>query len=578
MPTPLLHEEVRAPEAVVQALVTGGVDTVFGMPGGSTVMLYDALFDHRDEIRSVLVREEARAGVMAEVYGRLTGRPGVCIGQGAFMVHASMGAIEARLSASPMLILADLSDNVPYTVHGPYQSGAGNYGSWDAATVFRGMCKQVFVAHTPGDAVHCVQLGLKHAVTGQPGPVAVLFSGASLRGRVGPSTEPRLWSTRDVLAAPALPVDAVAIDHASRLLTRAERPVIVAGGGVRSAQAYDDLARLSRTLGAPVATTASGKGVFSEGDPWAVGVMGNFGTDLANAVVAGADVVLAVGTKLGPTDTANEHPALLDPTRQTLVHVDVEPLNLSWSVPADVAIVGDARVALSRLAELVAGATTEEQRRERAAGLAAQVGRHGRFEAPELRDDAVPILPQRVVQAIADAVGPEAIVCCDAGENRIFMSHYFRTVGAPGFVQPAGVGGMGYALPAAVAAQLAVPGARGVAVCGDGGFAIGLNTLMTAREEGVPIVVVVLNNGKLGWVMHGQRDRQISSDLGAFDHAAIAEAMGCRGVRVEHPGELAGALAAAFAADVPTVIDVTTSLDETFEKVTSPLLRQPRGR
>jgi acetolactate synthase-1/2/3 large subunit len=578
MPTPLLHEEVRASEGVVQALLTGGVDTVFGMPGGSTVLLYDALYDHRDEIRSVLVREEARAGVMAEVYGRLTGRPGVCIGQGAFMVHASLGVIEAKLSASPMLILADLSDNVPYTVHGPYQSGAGHYGSWDAAAVFRGMCKQVFVAHTPGDAVHCVQLGLKHAVTGQPGPVAVLFSGSSLRGKVGPATEPQLWSTSDVLRAPALPVDASALDRAAGVLTGARRPVVVAGGGVRSAQAYDDLARLARTLGAPVATTASGKGVFAESDPWAVGVMGNFGTDLANAVVADADVVLAVGTKLGPTDTANEHPALLDPTRQTLVHIDVEPLNLSWAVPADLGIVGDARVALSRLAELVAGATTEEQRSDRAAALAEQVGRYGRFDAPELRSDAVPALPQRVIQELADAVGPHAIVCCDAGENRIFMSHYFRSVGAPGFVQPAGVGGMGYALPAAVAAQLAVPGSRGVAVCGDGGFAIALNTLMTARDEGVPIVVIVLNNGKLGWVMHGQRDRQIASDLGAYDHAAIAVAMGCRGVRVEHPDELAGALAEAFAADAPTVIDVTTSLDETFEKVTSPLLRRPRTR
>ena len=127
MPTPLLTEEVRAAEGVVRALVTAGVDTVFGMPGGSTVTIYDALYDHRDEIRSVLVREEARAGVMAEVYGRLTGKPGVCIGQGAFLVHASLGAIEAKLSASPMLLLGDLSDNVPYTLHGPYQSGAGSY-------------------------------------------------------------------------------------------------------------------------------------------------------------------------------------------------------------------------------------------------------------------------------------------------------------------------------------------------------------------------------------------------------------------------------------------------------------------
>jgi acetolactate synthase-1/2/3 large subunit len=576
MPTPLLTEDVRASEGVVQALVTAGVDTVFGMPGGSTVMIYDALYDHRDEIRSVLVREEARAGVMAEVYGRLTGRPGVCIGQGAFLVHASLGAIEAKLSASPMLLLGDLSDNVPYTLHGPYQSGAGSYGSWDAVSVFRGMCKEVFVARTPAEAVHCVQLGLKHAVTGQPGPVAVLFSGAALRGKVGPSSEPKLWSTADLLRAPALPVDTGALAEAARLLATARRPVVIAGGGVRSAQAYDDLARLARTLGAPVATTASGKGVFAETDPWALGVMGNFGTPLANAVVADADVVLAAGTKLGPTDTANEHPALLDPTRQRLVHIDVEPLNLSWSVPAEVGIVGDARVALSRLAELVAAGTTEQDRRARADALAADVARLGRFDAPELRSDAAPVLPQRVVQALADAVGPEAIVCCDAGENRIFMTHYFRTSSAPGFVQPAGVGGMGYAMPAAVGAQLAVPGARGVAVCGDGGFAIALNTLMTALDEGVPIVVVVLNNGKLGWVMHGQRDRQIASDLGSFDHAAIAEAMGCRGIRVERADDLAGALAEAFACDVPVVVDVMTSLDETFEKVTSPLMRTPR--
>ncbi len=576
MPTPLLTEEVRASEGVVQALVTGGIDTVYGMPGGSTVMIYDALFDHRDEIRTVLVREEARAGVMAEVHGRLTGRPGVCIGQGAFMVHASLGAIEAKLSGSPMLILADLSDNAPYTVHGPYQSGAGSYGSWDAATVFRGMCKQVFVAHTPGEAVHCVQLGLKHAMTGQPGPVAVLFSGAALRGKVGPATEPRLWSTADVVVPVAPAIDAGALDHAARLLTGARRPVIVAGGGVRSAQAYEDLARVARVLGAPVATTASGKGVFAETDPWALGVLGNFGTPLANAVVAEADVVLAVGTKLGPTDTANEHPALLDPTRQRLVHIDIEPLNLSWSVPADVALVGDARVALSRLAEAVAVMSSDETRSARAALLDADVATHGRFSDPELTSDAVPILPQRVIQALADAVGSEAIVCCDAGENRIFMTHYFRSSSAPGFVQPAGVGAMGYAMPAAVAAALAVPGARGVAVCGDGGFAIALNTLMTARDEGVPIVVVVLNNGKLGWVMHGQRDRQIASDLGAYDHAAIAEAMGCRGIRVSSPDQLAGALADAFAADVPVVVDVITSLDETFEKVTSPIMRQPR--
>jgi acetolactate synthase I/II/III large subunit len=576
MATRLLTEEVPAPEAVVRALIDGGVDHVYGMPGGATVLLFDALFDHRDAVRTVLVREEARAGVMAEVHGRLTGRPAVCMGQGAFMVHASLGAIEAHLSASPMLLLADLSDGAPYTQHGPYQSGAGTYGSWNAEAVFGGLCKRVFVARTPVDAVRCVQLGLRHATTGEPGPVAVLFSGASLRGTVGPASRPTLWATGDVLGRPALAVDATAIDAAAQLLTGARRPVIVAGGGVRVAGAYDDLARLARALGAPVATTAGGKGVFAETDDWAVGVFGNFGTPLANAVVADADVVLAVGTKLGPNDTAQEHPALLDPARQRLVHVDVEPLNLGWSFPAAIAVTGDARIALSRLAEAVAGTVTSDLVRARADLLDADVVTHGRFDAPELTSDAVPLLPQRVIHAVHAAVGTDAIVCCDAGENRIFMTHHFRTTSAPGFLQPAGVGGMGYALPAAFAAQLACPGRRGVAVCGDGGFAISMNTLMTAREEGVPVVTVVLNNGTLGWVAHSQRDRPIASDLGEFDHAAIAVAMGCRGVRVERPDELAPALAHALAADVPTVVDVVTSPDETFETVTSPLLRQAR--
>jgi acetolactate synthase I/II/III large subunit len=150
--------------------------------------------------------------------------------------------------------------------------------------------------------------------------------------------------------------------------------VIVAGGGVRVAQAYDDLARLAREVAAPVATTAGGKGVFAETDELALGVFGNFGTPLANAVVGAADVVLAVGTKLGPSDTALGHPDLLDPTRQTLVHVDLEPANLSWTLPADLAITGDARVALARLGEAAAGSTSAEARRQRLDALGAGGG------------------------------------------------------------------------------------------------------------------------------------------------------------------------------------------------------------
>ena len=138
---PLLDAQVPPAEGIARVLEDAGIDAVFGMPGGYTGRIFDALYDHASTIRTVLVREEARAGVMAEVYGRLTGRPGVAIGQAAFLVHASLGAIEAKMSSSPMLLLTDLSDNSPLSHHGPYQSGTGDYGSWNAPDVFGGFTK-----------------------------------------------------------------------------------------------------------------------------------------------------------------------------------------------------------------------------------------------------------------------------------------------------------------------------------------------------------------------------------------------------------------------------------------------------
>jgi acetolactate synthase-1/2/3 large subunit len=190
----------------------------------------------------------------------------------------------------------------------------------------------------------------------------------------------------------------------------------------------------------------------------------------------------------------------------------------------------------------------------------------------EFNSNAAPILPQRVIKELQQAVANDTIITCDAGENRIFMTHYYQTKGPGTFLQPAGVGAMGYAIPAALAAKLVYPQRRVVAVCGDGGFAIGMNGLMTAIEENIPIVSVVFNNTALGWVKHGQGERNIACDFANFDHAAIARAMGCGGLRVEHPEQLAPALQEALAADQPFVVDVHTSLSESFVKVTSPLV------
>jgi acetolactate synthase-1/2/3 large subunit len=573
---PLLNEEVSPSEAIVRVLEQAGINMVFGMPGGNMGAVFNALYDHRETVRSVLVREEARAGVMAEVYGRLTGRPGVVIAQGAFLANVSLGAIEGHLSSSPMLLMGDLSDHAPFSAHAPYQSGAGEYGTWDAKQLFSAITKQTMVAYNGAHAVQCTELAIKHALSGQRGPVAILYHSQSLRGRVGPETRPALYGL-DAYLPPAAPhADEGAVKEAARILAAAQRPVIIAGNGIRISQAYREIAELAANLGAVVATTAGGKGTFPEIDELALGVCGNFGTALANAEIGAADVILAVGTRLGVSDFANENPKLLDPRRQILLQLDIEPRNASWTFPAEVALIGDAKTVLSQLINSISEEGGISSQKTTAARFRLHNARreHGFFDAPELRSNESPILPQRAISEIQRAVPNDAIIACDAGENRIFMTHYFQTKGPGTFLQPSGVGGMGYAIPAAMAAKLVHRERKVVAVCGDGGFAIGMNGLMTALAEDIPIAVVVFNNGALGWVKHGQGDRNIACDLSNFDHAAIARSMGCGGIRVEEPSALVPALKQALASDKPCVIDVITSLKETYRRVTSPLLTE----
>ena len=202
------------------------------------------------------------------------------------------------------------------------------------------------------------------------------------------------------------------------------------------------------------------------------------------------------------------------------------------------------------------------------------ISRWGKTGASSESDES-PILPQRLIKELHRALPDDAIVTCDAGENRLFMLHFFRTKDGMEYLQPAGVGGMGYAIPAALAAKLVHPRRTAVAVCGDGGFGIAMNGLLTAVEERIPIVTVVFDNAQLGWVRHGQGQRPIASEFARFDYAGIARAMGCLAIRVEQPDALPEAFAQALGADRPAVLDVVTSTAVTFQDVTSPLAAYP---
>lgn len=562
--------ELSVPEAIVRILEEVGIDTVFGLPGGETMRIYDALYEHQDTIRCVLAREESLATVMAEVYGRLTGRPGVVIGQGAWLLaNGGMGILEAFLGSSPMLVLSDLSDGAPYSQHAPYQAGTGDYGTWKARQAFESFTRRTMVSYSSAEAIQHTQLGIKHALGATPGPVAVLYHSAALKSTIVPGAKPTTYPTIAYLGpqTTAQVPDSASVERVAARLAAAERPVVIAGNGIRLSRCYKALATLADTLGVAVVTTGAGKGVFPENNPLAGGVIGTFGLACANRLVRDADLILAVGTKLSSSDTSNENAALIDPTQQSIIQIDSDPLNISWTYPTLDFLIGDAGTCLGALADSIG---RQHQSRRYEAGRMRVAGAResfGYYNVPESESTEVPILPQRLIKALRTALPDDGITTCDAGENRLFMQHFFETRTAGTYLQPASAGGMGYAIPAALAAKLLNPDRAVVAVCGDGGFSMALNGLLTSVEEKLPITVIVMNNRCLGWVFHGQRDRHISSELRDFDYAAIARAMGCEAWRVEDPAVLEETIGRAIAVQAPAVIDVAISAVPNYRTV-----------
>jgi acetolactate synthase-1/2/3 large subunit len=575
--------EIDVPHALVRVLEEAGIEFVFGMPGGDTGRIFDALYDS-SSIRTILVRHEQTGSVMAEMYGRVTGKPGVVMGQGIFLAcNALFGPLEAVKGASPMLVLGDFTDMAPFMHHAPYQAGTGEHGNHDLHNLFAAVTKYTAAVWEPKQAVQTLQLAIKHATSGSPGPVAIVFGSRSLLGTVKTERPPRLLATGRYLAHGVTRPAAGDVARVAEALMSAGSPVIIAGNGVHASRAWAPLARLAELAGIPVATTATGKSAMAEVHPLALGVFGNWGQAVANEVVSGADTVLVVGSRLSPTDTCFENPELLDADRQRFLQIDVEPLQIGRHYPVSAAIVADAREALEALAtevEARLGPAHREVARRRQEHLAELKGLHRYFAEPEQRSADVPLRPERVISELAARLGERALVTMDAGANRLYMTHYFQSRGAGTVYQPSSIGGMGYALPAALGAKLAAPDRDCVAVCGDGGFAMTMNALLTAAQHRIAVTTVVLNNGVLGWVKDGQRrrgNRFIASELGKLDYARMAHSMGCRGVRVESLAELDQALGGVRGVQEPVVLDVVTTEHAPFWQVQSPLAKEGPG-
>ncbi|MBI5956232.1 MAG: thiamine pyrophosphate-binding protein, partial [Chloroflexi bacterium] len=407
------------------------------------------------------------------------------------------------------------------------------------------------------------------ATTGRPGAVQITLPNDVLDEELSPSA---LHGDVNCAVYPAYRTrpDATAVQQAAELLLQAERPIIVAGGGVVSSQAWAELTALAEALSIPVGTTITGKGGIAEDHPLSIGVVGgNGGRDYANCLVQEADLILYVGCKTDSVTTVNwTLPA--PEAGKTIIHLDVDPGEIGNNYPSAVGLVGDARLALADLLEAVrvkvGGSSAQSQARR---DEIEKLSRRWWAEAQEkMTSDSVPIKPLRVIKGLVDALPRDSIIVADAGTPTPFVAAYFVSRAGRQVIIPRGYGGLGYALPGVVGAKLAHPEAIVVGLMGDGSFGMSAGELETIARLKLPVTIIQFNNACFGWIKVLQelyhQGRYFSVDFSAdTDHAAIARGFGLNGLRVEQPGNLGPAIHQALASDVATFIDVITESEVT---------------
>ena len=548
-----------ADELIVQTLEEAGIEYVIGIPGGGTGQIFNLLYGKEDRIKTILVRHEQIAAIMADAYGRATGRPAAIMGQGLFMAsNATFGIMEAMLSSSPMLVITDTSDG-GVAFHAANQSGAGEYGSMDITTILKTMTKYTSLATTPKEAVMATQLAIKHATSGRPGPASVVMRSAAISGEVDVESPPFIHNAAGYLntAKPqSAPQD---IQKAIEILSQSKRPVLVAGNGVHLSKSHQQLQELAELWNMPVATSYKGKSAIAETHPLSVGMVGVYGQEAANRSVGEADTVVVVGAKLTPQDTVRERPSIFNPLNQKIIQIDIDDRNAGWTFPVDLGLIGDAGSILSQLVEASqpVAANSASDRKEWADALPQKKQDGSFYEDPAMHQDSSPVTPQRLVALLHENTSADAIFALDAGNNRTWMAHFYQARQANTFFSPGGTAGMGWGLPAAVGLKLVYKDRPVVCVTGDGGYMMTVNALSTAVQYDLPIICVVFNDGALGMVrQHQPEGRRIASEFVTTDNGAVARGFGAFGIQVGDSRDLPDAIRQAQASGLPAVIDV----------------------
>ena len=540
-------------EAIVRMLEQFGVEYIFGLCGDTSLPLYDALFRLDHGITHVLTRDERSAAYMADGYARISGKVGVCEGpSGGGATYILPGLVEANESSVPILaITTDIAVG---------SRGRFTLTELDQEALFRPVTKWNAVIDRAADIPKTLRAAFRHMTTGTPGAVHLGLPFDVQRDLVD-DTDIRAEPAFGVYPAHRVAPNRDDVRKAADVIRAAKNPLFICGGGVVISGGDVELRCLAERLGAPVATTISGKGSIPDSHALAVGVVGsNGGTPPTRAVVDAADLVIFVGCRAGSVTTERwRHPL---PGAVRVVHIDTNPGVIGANYPTDAGLVGDARLCLGALdAELAPTMPSVPARDLDAAFVAAR--KREKFDAflALAKSDEVPIRPERVIGDLQAVLPGSAMVVADPGTPCPYLSAYcsFDTAGRR-FISNRAHGALGYALPASVGAHYARPEAKCIAVIGDGSFGFCAGELETLVRLAVPVTIVVIANATFGWIKAGQKsgydERYYSVDFSPTDHARVAEAYGLKTWRVTKPGDLRPALMAAIEHAGPTLVDV----------------------
>jgi acetolactate synthase I/II/III large subunit len=537
-------------EALIKALEKEGVDIVFGLPGGANLPIYDALVDAK--LRHILVRHEQSAAHMADGYARIKRKAGVCFAtSGPGATNLITGIATAYADSSPMIAV---TGQVPLAM-----IGKDAFQETDIIGVANPCTKYAFQPRSAAEIPETVKKAFYISESGRPGPVLIDIPKDVQQAREEVSF-PSLIKVRGY--NPIVDADLSQLERAVQAMMKAEKPIIMAGGGVILSGAFSELQALAELLMAPVVTTFKGKGSFPENHALAMGPIGMHGHAEANKIIIEADCIIAVGARFSDRSVGR-----FDEFGKgmTIIHLDVDPAEIGKNKAADIAVIGDVKSSLRTAVKMLtkykmAKRTADDPWLKRRKELID-------YYADSIKDYPRELTAKKALKKLRELLPPSAIVTTEVGQCQMWASLHFDVIAPGTFFSSTGLGTMGFGFPASIGAKAARPSSIVVDIAGDGSFNMTENSLAVSVLDKLPVIVFLMNNYMLGMVAQWQRTFYKRRYMGVHqqncpDYAKIAEAYGAQGIRAQSLEELDTALKKAMNTDVASVIDISIDPEE----------------